>query len=133
MNRSRAATERFALITGMGKVLAVTEIEGVTQHGDRIALEWQPLAAGHPLYTPTSAGLTRWPTSHRTPSPTAACPKRDRSASACAPAAAVRKTERNFAPDHELKVIQARICEHFGGSALALIQWIDKTHPHPAS
>jgi len=34
----------------MGKVLAVTEIEGVTQHGDRIALEWQPLAAGHPLY-----------------------------------------------------------------------------------
>ena len=50
MNRSRAAAERFALITGMGKVLAVTEIEGVTQYGDRIALEGQPLAAGHSLY-----------------------------------------------------------------------------------
>jgi len=48
-------------------------------------------------------------------------------------AAAVRKTERDFAPGHELKAIQARIREHFGGSALALIQWIDKTHLHPAS
>ena len=50
MNRYRAAAERFALITGMSKVLAVTEIEDVTQHGDRIALEGQPLAAGHSLY-----------------------------------------------------------------------------------
>jgi hypothetical protein len=33
-----------------GKVLAVTEIEDVTQHGDRIALEGQPLAAGRSLY-----------------------------------------------------------------------------------
>ena len=42
MNRSQAAgaaAKRFALITGIGKVLAVTEIEGVAQHGDRIALE----------------------------------------------------------------------------------------------
>ena len=50
MNRSRAAAERFALIVGMGKVLAVTKIEGVTQHGERIALEGHRLAAGHPLY-----------------------------------------------------------------------------------
>jgi hypothetical protein len=41
--------------------------------------------------------------------------------------------ERNFALGHGLKAIQARIREHFGGSALALIRWIDKTHPYPAS
>jgi len=43
------------------------------------------------------------------------------------------KTERDFAPGHEQEAIQARIPEHFGGSALALIHWIDKTHPHSAS
>src|ERR1039457_409030 len=50
MKRSRAAAERLALITGTGKVFAVTEIEGVAQYGERITLEGQPLAAGHPLY-----------------------------------------------------------------------------------
>ena len=90
MNRSRAAAERFALITGMGKVLAVAEIEGVTGHGDRVALEGHPLPAGTRSMTPASAGPTRWPTSRRTRSPTATCPKRPRSASARAPAAAAR-------------------------------------------
>ena len=28
----------------------------------------------------------------------------------------------------QLKVIQARIRDNFGGSALSLIQWVDKTH-----
>ena len=41
-------------------------------------------------------------------------------------------TGRDFAPGHELKAVQARIRQHFGGSALALIQWIDKTHEQPA-
>ncbi len=44
-----------------------------------------------------------------------------------------QETDRDFAPGHELKAIQARIREHFGGSALALIQWIDKTRLQPAS
>jgi len=44
-----------------------------------------------------------------------------------------QETDRDFAPGHELKAIQARVHEHFGGSALALIQWIDKAHPHPGS
>jgi len=42
-------------------------------------------------------------------------------------------TDRDFAPGHELRAIQARIRQHFGGSALALIQWIDKTREQPAS
>ena len=43
------------------------------------------------------------------------------------------ETDRDFAPGHELKAIQARIREHFGGSALALIQSIDKTRLQPAN
>jgi hypothetical protein len=50
MNRTRAAAERFALITGMGKMLAVAEIGGLSEHGDRIALDGHLLTAGHPVY-----------------------------------------------------------------------------------
>ena len=49
MNRSRAAAERFALITAKNVVLAVAEIRGVTRHEDRTALEGVVLAAGHPV------------------------------------------------------------------------------------
>jgi hypothetical protein len=35
-------------------------------------------------------------------------------------------------PGGVLRVIQARLRDHFGGSALALIPWIDKIHPEPA-
>lgn len=34
---------------------------------------------------------------------------------------------------HEFRAIQARIRDHFGGSPLALIQWIDDNHPQPAA
>jgi hypothetical protein len=42
-------------------------------------------------------------------------------------------SDRDFAPGHEFRAIQARIRDHFSGSPLALIQWIDKNHPQPAS
>lgn len=132
MNRTRAAAERFALIVGMGKVLAVAEIEGVTQHGDRIALEGHPLTAGHPVY---DACIGR-------PDPLANQSQNSITYGDLPGEAAFRirpcacgcgqEGERDFAPGHELKAIQARIRDHFGGSALALIQWIDKTHPEPA-
>jgi hypothetical protein len=41
-------------------------------------------------------------------------------------------SDRRFAPGHEFRAIQARIRDHFSGSPLALIQWIDN-HPQPAS
>jgi len=132
MNRSRAVTERFALIVGMGKVLAVAKIEGVTGHGDRIALEGHPLEAGHPVYdahigrpdplaNQSQNSITYGDLPEEGPFRIRPC------ACGCG-----QETDRDFAPGHELKAIQARIREHFGGSALALIQWIDKTRSQPA-
>jgi hypothetical protein len=41
-------------------------------------------------------------------------------------------SDRDFAQGHEFRAIQARIRDHFSGSPLALIQWIDSNHPQPA-
>jgi hypothetical protein len=133
MNRARATAERFAFVTGMGKVLAVAGIDGVTQYGDRFALEGQPLSAGHPVY---DAYIGR-------PDPLANQSQNSLTYGDLPEEAAFRvrpcgcgcgqMTRRDFAPGHELKAIQERIRDHFGGSALALIQWIDTAHEHLAS
>lgn len=133
MNRARAAAERFALIVGVGKVLAVAEIDGVTECGDRVALEGRPLSAGYPVY---DAYIGRpGPLANQSQNsitygdlPGEAAFRFRPCACGCA-----ETTSRDFAPGHELKAIQARIRQHFGRSALALIQWIDKTHGHAAS
>jgi hypothetical protein len=131
MNRSRAAGERFALITGMGKVLADTEIEGVTQHGDRIALEGQPLAAGHSLYDAYIGRPDPLANQSQNSITYGSLPEEGPFRIGPCGCGCGQKAERDFAPGHELEAIQARIREHFGGSALALIQWIDKAHPAP--
>jgi hypothetical protein len=44
-----------------------------------------------------------------------------------------QETGQDFTPGHDLKAIQARTRERFGGSALALIEWIDKARPDPGN
>ncbi|MFE1292205.1 hypothetical protein [Streptomyces sp. NPDC058751] len=39
----------------------------------------------------------------------------------------------DFGPGHELRAIQARVREHFGGPALAFITWLDIELPPKAS
>ncbi|PJN36596.1 hypothetical protein CG747_32160 [Streptomyces sp. CB02959] len=41
-------------------------------------------------------------------------------------------TTHDFVPDHELRAIQARVREHFGGSVLSFITWLDN-EPPPAA
>jgi hypothetical protein len=38
-------------------------------------------------------------------------------------------TTHDFIPGHELRAIQARVREHFGGSALNFITWLDTELP----
>ena len=133
MNRARAAAERFALITGTGKVLAVAEIDGVTQHGDRIALEGQPLPAGHPVYDAYIGRLD--PLANQSQNSITYGDLPEEATYRIRPCACDcgETTSRDFAPGHEIKAIQARIRRYFGGSALALIRWIDKAHEHASS
>jgi hypothetical protein len=44
-----------------------------------------------------------------------------------------RETARDFAQGHDMKAVRERVREHFGGSVLALIRWIDSAYPRPAS
>lgn len=118
MSRSQAGTERFALVAGLGRVLAVAEIAGITQHGDRVALEGRPLAAGHPVYdafigrpdplaNQSQNSVTYGDLPEEAPFRSRPC------ACGCG-----ESTGRDFAPGHEMRAIQARIRDHFGGSAL---------------
>src|SRR5437763_918262 len=49
MSTEKITRQKFALIVAEGRVRAVGEITGHTVHGDRIALEGQALAEGHPV------------------------------------------------------------------------------------
>jgi hypothetical protein len=133
MNRTRAAAERFALIVGMGKVLAVAEINGAAPHGDRIALHGHPLTAGHPVYDAYIGRPDPLPNQSQNSITYGDLP--EEAAFRIRPCACGcgQDTGRDFVPGHELRAIQARIRQHFGGSALALIEWIDKTRQQPAS
>lgn len=36
-----------------------------------------------------------------------------------------QSTDRDFLPGHDVRAIQARVREHFGGFPLKFIQWVD--------
>jgi hypothetical protein len=122
--------ERVALISGQGKVAAVAQAKGVTRHDDRIALEGDPLTAGHPVYDayigrPDPAAQPVAELGHlREPARGGRVPRSRPCACGCG-----ETSDRDFAPVHEFRAIPARIRDHFSGSTLALVQWIDKNHP----
>jgi len=127
MNKARAAAERFCLITGKNQVLAIAEITGVARHRDRVALQGELLVAGHPLddaYAGQADPLANTSQNSVTygdlPEEAALCIR------PCA-CGCGETSRRYFAPGHEARAIQTRVKRHFGGSTLALIQWIDKT------
>ncbi|MEV8450455.1 hypothetical protein [Streptomyces parvus] len=130
--------ERFLLITdaGQGLVRAVAEITAVTEHdtdrGRKKALEANLLGPGHPMYD----------TYINQPDPLAndsrnsvkygdlpeELPFRTRDcACGCG-----ETTTHDFVPGHELRAIQARVRDHFGGSVLSFITWLDAELPPAA-
>jgi len=132
MNRTRAGSERFALITGQGKVAAVAQVKGVTRHDDRHALEGDLLSAGHPVYDAYIGQPDPLLNQSQNRVTYGALP--EEAAFRIRPCACGcgKTSDRDFAPGHEFRAIQARIRDHFSGSPLALIQWIDTNHPQPA-
>lgn len=129
MNRDKAARERFALITGEGQVRVVAEITGVTVHdtdsGERVALVGHPLAEGHPM---RQAYLgTPDPVVNGSQNPIGYCELPEEAEFLMRPCACGcgQSTDRDFLPGHDVRAIQARVREHFGGSALHFIRWID--------
>ncbi|MEU9800810.1 hypothetical protein [Streptomyces sp. NPDC051000] len=128
--------ERFVLVVGQGLVRAVGEITGVTEHetdrGLKKALEVDPLTPGHPMYdryinqadplaNDSRNSIRYGDLPEETPFRTRDC------ACGCG-----ETTTHDFVPGHELRAIQARVREHFDGSALAFINWLDAELPPAA-
>lgn len=126
MSRRRTSREHFALVVGAGLVRAVAEIHGASVHGDRVALEGHLLTPGHPIYDryitqpdPLANGSQNCITYGELPEE--ARFRTRQCACGCG-----QTGERDFVPGHELRAIQARVREHFGGSVLAFVGWLDK-------
>jgi hypothetical protein len=130
MNREKASRQRFALIVGEGVVRAVAEITGYSEHttatGVRGALEGQPLPAGHPV---REAYLGQPdPVANGSQNPVGYCDLPEEQSYVMRPCACGcgDATDRDFLPGHDVRAIQQRVRDHFDGSPLKLIQFIDQ-------
>jgi hypothetical protein len=125
MNTEKASRQRFALIVGEGVVRAVGEIAGVTVHGDRVALEGAVLAEGHPVRDALVGRPD--PVVNGSQNPVGYCELGEEKPFVFRPCACgcEELTDRDFLPGHDVRAIQARVREHFGGSPLKFIQWVD--------
>ena len=129
MNKDKAGRERFALITGEGVTRAVAEITGYTVHetpsGTRIALEGWPVPEGHPV---REAYLGKPdPVVNGSQNPVGYCDLPEETTfrtRACA-CGCGETSDRDFLPGHDVRAIQQRVRDHFGGSPLALIKFVD--------
>ena len=126
------------------KVLAVAEVEGLTptgllqgqaltQRGDRFALEGHPLAAGHPLHDAYIGRPDPLANQSQNSDTYGSLPEEGPLLTRPCACGSGQETARDFAQGHDMKAVQQRVREHFGGSVLALIRWIDSAHPRPAS
>lgn len=125
MNRERAGRERFAVVVGGGAVRVVAEITGLEVHADRIALLGHPVADDHPLHE-RYVGQPD-PVDSGSQNPIAYTDLDGEDAFRLRPCSCGcgEDTDRDFRPGHDVRAIQARVREHFGGSALAFVTWVD--------
>ena len=130
MNKDKASRQRFALIVGEGVVRAVAEITGYSEHdtatGVRGARDGQPLPAGHPV---REAYLGKPdPVANGSQNPVGYCELPEEQAYLLRPCACGcgDDTDRDFLPGHDVRAIQQRVRDHFDGSALKLITFIDQ-------
>ena len=127
MSTAKASRQRFALIVGEGLVRAVGEITGWSAYGDRIALEGPALERGHPVRDAYLGKPDPVDTGSQNPVGYRVLPEEQRFVQRPCGCGCGTLTDRDFLPGHDVRAMQARVREHFGGSPLRFIQWIDAT------
>jgi hypothetical protein len=131
MNKEKAARQRFAFVVGEGVVRAIGEVTGYTEHatpasGIRIALEGHLLPEGHPI---REAYLGKPdPVVNGSQNPVGYCELPEEQPYLQRPCACGcgETSDRDFLPGHDVRAIQQRVRDHFDGSPLKLIEWIDQ-------
>ncbi|WP_198359182.1 hypothetical protein [Streptomyces fildesensis] len=128
-----ASRERFALVVGQGLVRAVAEITAVTDYdtdrGRKKALEVDLLGPGHPMYDTYIDQPDPLPNQSQNSIKYGDLPEEIPFRTRECACGCGESTTFGFIPGHELRAIQARVREHFGGSALAFITWLDTELP----
>ncbi|MGQ4616389.1 hypothetical protein [Nocardia sp. R7R-8] len=125
-NKDRLAREKFALIIGDGQVCAVGEITGVTDHGDRVAVERTVLLEGHPV---RDAWIGRpHPVVNNSQNPVGyvSLPEEAEFTERPCGCGCGQVSTRDFLPGHDVRAMQDRVRRMFAGSALEFIRWVDR-------
>jgi hypothetical protein len=125
MSAGKAAREKFALIVGEGVVRAVGQVTGFAVHGDRIELQGHVLGEGHPV---RDAYLGKPdPVGTGSQNPVGYCDLPEEQPFILSPChcGCGQDTDRDFLPGHDVRAMQARVRQHFGGSPLKFLQWVD--------
>lgn len=133
MSSDKATRNKFALIVGEGVVRAIGQITDISVHGDRIALEGDLLPEGHPV---REAYLGRPdPVDTGSQNPVGYCDLPEEQQFILGPChcGCGKVTDRDFLPGHDVRAMQARVREHFNGSPLRFIQWVDAMIPSTAT
>ncbi len=123
--------ERFALIVAEGVVRAVGEITGAETHetdtGARVALQGHVLPEDHPV-------RAAWigqpdPVVNGSQNPIGYLELLEEEQFLYRPCACEcgETSVRDFLPGHDVRAIQARVRDHFDGSPLKFIRWVDDT------
>ena len=125
MSADKASRQKFALIVGEGLVRAAGQIAGFRVHGDRIELLGDVLPEGHPV---RDAYLGRPdPVETGSQNPVGYCdlPEEQQFVRRPCHCGCGQDTDRDFLPGHDVRAMQARVRQHFGGSPLQFIEWVD--------
>jgi hypothetical protein len=135
MSADKASRQKFALIVGESLVRAAGQITGFVVHDDyddRIELQGDLLPEGHPV---REAYLGRPdPVQTGSQNPVGYCdlPEEQQFVQAPCHCGCGQSTDRDFLPGHDVRAMQARVRQHFGGSPLRFIQWVDAHLVSPA-
>ncbi|GAA1100456.1 MULTISPECIES: hypothetical protein [Nocardiopsis] len=129
LNLKVVSRERFAVIVGQDLVRAVAGITDVTAHmtglGPKKALEGDLLGPGHPMYDRYINQPDPLANDSRNSIAYGDLPEEAQFRTRDCACGCDQSTTHDFVPGHELRAIQARVREHFGGSVLSFITWLD--------
>ncbi len=125
MSAGKVSRQKFALIVGEGLVRAVGQITGFAVHGDRIALEGHVLPGGHPVRDAYLGRPDPVGTGSQNPVGYRDLPEEQQFTRWPCHCGCGEGTDRDFLPGHDVRAMQARVREHFSGSPLKFIQWVD--------
>lgn len=125
-NKERLSGEKFALIIGEGRVCAVGEITGVSTHDDRVAVEGDVLAEGHPVRDAWIGQPDPAPNASQNPVGYAELPEEAEFRERPCGCGCGEVSTRDFLPGHDVRAMQDRVRNMFAGSALEFIRWVDR-------